>query len=264
MSATKTLAFILGTQDYRDTSLLVHFYTRDFGKVRGIVKGVRDARGRYGSTLEPFSLNEILFYRRKRGGDLHQVTQVDLTEMFPVVREDLERLSYASYFAELLNQLVETEEPSPETFDLLQDSLIFLASGASPKRCARVFETKLLDILGFMPEIKECVVCRVELPSPAFFSVAAGGIRCKDCAIVRRPGLSASENSQSAGANIPVSRGALNFLDRVRRSAVKDLYPVKVAQEVGEEVEKILRRFVQFHLPAQLKSVVFLEKMGFN
>ena len=68
MSATKTLAFTLKTQDYRDTSLLGYFYTRDHGKVRGIVKGIRDTRARFGSTLEPFSLNEILFYKRRKGG----------------------------------------------------------------------------------------------------------------------------------------------------------------------------------------------------
>jgi hypothetical protein len=38
---------------------------------------------------------------------------------------------------------------------------------------------------------------------------------------------------------------------------------VKVAQEVGEELEKALRRFVDFHLGKKLKTVVFLEKMGY-
>lgn len=247
MSATKTQAFVLKTQDYRDTSLLGSFYTRDYGKIRGILKGVRDGRGRFGSTLEPFSLNEILFYRRKRGGDLHQVTQVDLADLFPRVREDLERLSYASYFTELLEELVEVEDPSPKIFDLMQDSLLFLASGASAKRSARIFEVKLLEFLGLMPEIQACAVCQTKDPEPVYFSVSIGGIACKDC-----------------GGDRPVSRGTLNFLEHVRRSDVKDLYNVKVSQTVGEELEKILRRFVDFHLTNKLKSIVFIEKMGFN
>src|SRR3989338_6082582 len=181
MSATKTLAFILKTQDYRDTSILGDFYTRDFGKIKGIVKGVRDARGRFGSTLEPFSLNEILFYRRRRGGDLHQVTQVDLVNLFPEVREDLERLSYASYFIQLVNELVEVEETNAKIFDLLSDSFKFLSSGASPKRTARIFELKLFEILGLMPEIDVCVTCQTENPDPAYFSVGLGGIHCRHC-----------------------------------------------------------------------------------
>ena len=255
---TKTQAFVLKTQDYRDTSLLCSFYTRDFGKIRGIIKGIRDTRARFGSTLEPFSLNEILFYKRRKGGDLHQVTQIDLVDLFPDVRQDLERLAYASYFTDLLNELVEVEDPNPGIFDLMRESLLFLSSGASPKRCARVFEVKLLEHLGFMPEIKACAVCQAKDPDPAYFNVSIGGIRCKACQ--DKQGMGSSGSS----ASIPVSRGALNFLEHVRRSEVKDLYNIKVAHEVGAEIEKILRRFVDFHLQSKLKSVTFIEKMEFN
>lgn len=250
MSASKTLAFVLGARDYRDTSLLVDFYTRDFGKVHGIVRGIRDARARYGSTLEPFSLNEILFYRRRRGGDLHQVTQVELVNLYSGVRGDLERLAYASYFVELLNEWVEAEESNAGIFDLLRDSLDFLSSGASPKRSARIFEVKLLGLLGLMPEIKVCVICRTGAPRPAFFNAASGGIHCKTC----RP----------EGASLAVSPGTLHFLEHVRRSGVSGLSQVKVSEGVGRELEKILRRFVDFHLSNKLKSIVFLEKMGMN
>ena len=249
MSATKTQAFILKTQDYRDTSILGDFYTRDFGKIKGIVKGVRDARGRFGSTLEPFSLNEILFYRRKRGGDLHQVTQFEVLEFFPALREDLERLGTASYFTELLDELVEAVEANTAIFRLLQDALSFLSGGASPKRTARIFEVKLLELLGLMPEIRSCVVCRSGDVEAASFSVPMGGIVCRAC----------RETKEAPG--VPVSRGALNFLEHARRKAFENLRPVKVSREVGEDLEKMLRRFVDFHLPNKLKSVTFLEKM---
>ena len=254
MAATKTLALVLAKQDYRDTSLLVDFFTQEHGKIKGILKGVRDGRARYGSTLEPFSLNEILFYKRKRGGDLHQVTQAELVDSFPAVREDLERLSYASYFIELIDELTEAEDAEPALFQLVLDLLAFLASGASPKRAARIFEIKFFELLGLMPEIKACVICRAELPDPAFFSVSQGGIYCKACAGAVSP----------TGVGIPISRGTINFLEHARRVPVKDLYHIKVSQEVGEPLEKILRRFVDFHLQKKLNSVVFLEKMGFN
>ncbi len=268
MAATKTLALVLAKQDYRDTSLLVDFYTAEHGKVKGIVKGIRDGRERYGSTLEPFSLNEILFYKRKRGGDLHQVTQVELVDLYPAVREDLERLSYASYFIELMDELTEAEEADPEIFQLALDLLAFLGTGASAKRAARIFEIKFFELLGLMPEIKACVICRTELPDPAFFSVKQGGIYCKACAVKAqgsfpRNGYNGAEVA-STGVGIPLSRGTINFLEHARRAPVKDLYRVKVAQEVGEELEKVLRRFVDFHLQKKLNTVVFLEKMGFN
>ncbi|OIO38278.1 MAG: DNA repair protein RecO [Candidatus Omnitrophica bacterium CG1_02_49_16] len=246
MSVTKTRAFALKTQDYRDTSLLATFYTRDYGKIRGIVKGIREAPVRFSSTVEPFSLNEILFYKRKKGGDLHLITQIDLEDLFTEVRGDLERLSYASYFIDLLNELVETEESNPAIFDLLHDALLFLSTKASCKRTARIFEVKLFESLGLMPEIKACVMCQAAHPTPAYFNVSLGGIACKNC-------------SESGG--LPVSKGTLNFLEHVRRSPFNELRPVKVSCEVGEELEKILRRFVDFHLSNKLRSVTFMEKM---
>ncbi len=250
MSAAKTQAFVLKTQDYRDTSILVHFYTRDFGKIQGIVKGIRDGSSRFGSTLEPFSLNEILFYRRKRGGDLHLVTQVDLVDDFLKVREDLERLSFASYLIDLLNAFTENESSDLEIFDLVKDTLDFLGSGASPKRVLRVFEIKLLEALGLMPEIRQCVRCQTKDAALYYFDVNMGGVICKDCFQLKPSGF-------------PLSKGTLHFLDHVSRQSVSGLYNVKVSQEVGGELEKTLRRFIDFQLPSKLKSVVFLEKMGF-
>ena len=255
MSATKTLAFILKTQDYRDTSLLGDFYTREHGRVRGIVKGVRDARARFGSTLEPFSLNEILFYKRKRGGDLHLVTHVDLVDDFPKVREDLERLGTASYCLELVSELVEPEESQPAIFELLKDTLVFLSGDASAKRAARIFEVKLLDLLGLMPEIKNCVLCHSPAEDPIYFNAAIGGIHCKDCAGKNKGLLSSSSQ--------PVSKGTLLFLQHAQRSPMKDMVQVKVVQEVGVELEKLLRRFTDYHLSHKLKSLTFMEKIGY-
>ena len=255
MSATKNQAFVLKTQDYRDTSLLGDFYTRDHGRIRGIVKGIRDTRARFGSTLEPFSLNEILFYKRRRGGDLHLVTQVEMVDEFPKVREDLERLGTASYCVELISELVEPEEPQPEVFELLLDTFHFLSSGASCKRGARIFEVKLLDLLGLMPEVKQCVLCRAPVGEPMYFNAVIGGVHCGDCSVKNRLLLKSSSQ--------PVSKGTLHFLERVQRSPLKGLYPVKVSQEVGVEVEKLLRRFTDFHLSHKLKSLTFMEKMGF-
>lgn len=254
MSATKTLAFVLKKQDYRDTSLLVDLYTREYGRVRGIVKGVRDSRARFGTTFEPFSLNEILFYRRKKGGDLHLVTQAELIDLFPVLREDLGRFATACYCVELLSELVESGEPSPEIFQLLQDTLVFLSSGASAKRASRIFEIKVFEQLGLMPEVKACVFCRISPKEGAYFNQALGGIHCKECGKKQKQLL--------GGTSLPVSRGTLQFLDHVRRARVAELYSVKVSQEVGAELEKVLRRFTDFHLSHKLKTLTFMEKLG--
>lgn len=252
MSASKTLAFVLKKTDYRDTSLLTHFYTREAGKIHGIVKGIRDTRARFGSTLEPFSLNEILYYRKKRGSDLCLVTHAECLDDYPALRADLEKLSYASYFSELVDELTGVEDADPGIFDLMKDGLDFLVQDVSPRRAARIFELKLLEALGLMPETRQCVVCRAEMPDPAFFSPSYGGIRCAGCHARAKDSVPAQK----------ISRGALNFIEHVGRSEWAALRTVKVSAEVGADLEKMLRRFLDHQLTHKLHTVVFLEKVG--
>lgn len=247
MAAEKTLAFVLRTQDYRDTSLLATFYTLAHGKVKAIIKGGRDARFRMGSTLEPFSLNEIMIYRRRRGGDLHMVTAADLIDRFEPVRRDLEKLGTASYFMELLDQMAEAEA-HPEVFYMLSDALNFLAEGHSPKRTARIFEVKLLSAFGFMPELGQCVRCGTKEFDEIYFAVGSGGIVCGKCRAAESP-------------LVMIPKGVISFLEQAMKRSFSELGPFKVNQEVGEKLERMMRQFLNHHLAYAPKSLLFLEKV---
>jgi len=70
MAILKTDALVINKRDFRETSLLADFYTRDHGKIRGILKGIRKDPRKFASTVEPFSRNEIVFYK-SRTSTLH-------------------------------------------------------------------------------------------------------------------------------------------------------------------------------------------------
>ena len=65
MSIQKTEAIVLNKHDFRETSIIANFYTRDFGKLSGIMKGIKEQPGKFASTLEPFSHNDIIFYKKR-------------------------------------------------------------------------------------------------------------------------------------------------------------------------------------------------------
>ena len=250
------LAFVLKTQDYRDTSLLGAFYTRDSGKIKAIVKGGRDARGRYGSTLEPFSLNEILLYERKRG-DLHLVTGVELVDRFEPLRRDVDRVGCAAYFLELVDQMTDAGGPAAEIFGLLRQALSEMAAGLDPHRAARVFEVKLMKELGFMPELDGCVRCGNEAaessPGPVasdrYFSVGSGGIVCRDCRSGEGPLIALSGKTEA-------------FLKTARDAEFRAAVEAPLAPEAEEKARRLLRQFVDHHLAYKPKSLIFLEKLA--
>ncbi len=240
-------AIVLKRRDLRETSLYLVFYTKGFGKICGVMKGVRGQRGQYSATPQLFTLNEIVFYEN-RAKDIFIVSGCELRDFFAPIREDLEKTSYASYFVELINSLSPACEKNTQMFELLSNSLRLLCGSASVKRVARVFEIKLLALLGLMPQLESCVGCGSEkLSRNTFFSLKNGGVVCEPCA-------------QKEKNCLPISTGSLNFMGHISRSSWELVPRIKVSAEVGREIEQVLRRFFDYHLDLRPKSVEFMRK----
>jgi len=94
MALHKTRAVVIGRRAFGESDRLVDFYTRDYGKVRGIARAARRVRSRFGSSLELFTLGEMVFFDTGRS-ELVQVDHFDIVRPFVRVREHLERLGQA-------------------------------------------------------------------------------------------------------------------------------------------------------------------------
>jgi len=249
MAIQRTRGIILKREDVRETSVALVAYTRDFGKIKLLSKGVRGPGHRFLSAYELFALDDIVFYERKRKG-FCLLSQSELVDYFPKVRESLERLSYAAYLIELTEAVTPFGEENSAFYDLLEAALGFLSSEASPKRVARVFEIKLLSHLGFMPRLKTCANCNKPIGKTGVrFSFSMGGVLCEDC-------IRADKNARL------VLAGTINFISHIENLSFDKIRHVKVAKRVGGEVEKLLRSFLRYHLDVRLKSMEFLAKLG--
>lgn len=244
----KTEAILLKKQDLRETSLFLSFYTKGHGKISGVIKGIRGQKGQYNASPQLFGLNEIVFYERK-DRDVFTISQCELREFFAEIRESLEKTSHALYFIELVNSLTLILEKNEKMFELLENSLRLLCGPASTKRVARIFEIKLLNILGLMPQLKNCVICDSSVIKKMRFSLKNGGVICGEC--------SAKERDSS----FPVSIGTVNFIEHINRSDWEMVLRIKVSQDVGHQVEQLLQRFITYHLPVRPKSLEFMKKV---
>ena len=77
----KTEGIVLKTFDFRETSRIATFFTRDFGKVKGVLKGIRKDPKKFGSSIEKFSVNDIVYYQY-RNNDIHLVSHCDMKDIF--------------------------------------------------------------------------------------------------------------------------------------------------------------------------------------
>ncbi len=246
MPIQKSEGIVLRRQEIRETSLILTIYTKDFGKIKGIVRGVRGPRAcPGGGSLEIFALDEIVYYERKRS-DIYTISQCDLIDFFNSIRGSLERLAYATYIIELLDSVTALGDKNSEVFDLALNSLKLLSGESSPKRVARIFEIKLLHLLGLMPSLEFCANCGQAVDAGAKFSFRHGGLICKSC-------LGTDKDSRS------VLQGTAKFIEHIRSLPFEKVARIKVSIQVGKELESILRKFLDYHIERRLKSVDFLK-----
>ncbi|MBN1527334.1 MAG: DNA repair protein RecO [Candidatus Omnitrophica bacterium] len=233
-------------QDLRETSLILTFYTKGFGKIKGVVKGARGVRAACGGgAFEIFALDNVVFYERKKS-ELFTISHCDLLEFFAPVRSSLEKLAYASYFIELADAVTVLHDPHKEVFELLSHSLRLLCGEDSPKRIARIFEIKILGLLGLMPALGRCSHCGKALGARPSLSLLHGGLLCDVC-------------GQSDKTSQPVMAGTVKFIEHVRSSGLEKLMRVKVASEVGRDLERVLRRFLDYHVEHRFNTLRFLK-----
>ena len=88
MAIQKSQAIVLKREEVRETSILLTVYTKDFGKLKLISKGVRSPEQKFISAYELLALCDIVFYERKRKGYL-LLSQCELVDFFPKISKSL-------------------------------------------------------------------------------------------------------------------------------------------------------------------------------
>jgi DNA repair protein RecO (recombination protein O) len=184
MALTKTSAVVLGSFDLGESDRVVTFFTRQCGKVRGVAKGARRLRSRFGGALELLTLGELVFFDNGRS-ELVQVDHFDIVRPFERVRGDLERLGQAAWIAECLTRLTAERDPSPVLYGLLVRALAGIEAGRPPRRVALVFGLRGIDALGHRLRLDACTGCgRRRAPEPGRLAIdlEGGGLVCGRCA----------------------------------------------------------------------------------
>ena len=165
----RVTAVVLRHADWGEADRILTLFTREKGKMRVVAKGVRKLRSRKAGHLEPFTQVAL---QLARGREMAIVTQADTVEAYLSIREDLVKTGYAAYAMELLDRFsYEEEVESTMLFYLLTDTLGRIALEADAWLAIRFYEMRLLDHLGFRPQLVRCSNCEREIKAEnQFFS----------------------------------------------------------------------------------------------
>jgi len=240
----KTEAIVLKTFDLRETSKIAVFFSRGYGKIKGVMKGIRKDPRKFGSSVDKFSVNDIVYYTH-RNSDLHLISQCDLKEFFFPVRKEIKRSMAAQYILDLVDAMMPVEEDNKEVYQLMLDSFKSLEDISDVSKLVHLVQIKMLQLTGFKPHIDSCLVCAKKISSKARFSARLGGLICSQC--------QASDTSAH-----PVSPGTVASLLHIECNSWPGCLRLGLTAPVKKELKYILNNFLVFHLERQLKTTRFL------
>ena len=101
MGLGRSAAVVIGSFPLGESDRVVTFFSRDFGRLRGVAKAARRLKSRFGGSLELFTLGQLVFFDTGRS-DLVRVDHFDVTRPFASVREDLGRLGESAWMVEIV------------------------------------------------------------------------------------------------------------------------------------------------------------------
>lgn len=237
----KAEAIVLKNFNYRETSKIAIFFSREFGKINGLLKGIRTDPRKFITTLEPASLNDLVFYK-SRNSSLHLVGQCDLKQDFLALRSNLKKSLLAGFALDLVNSIMASEDKNEGVFKLLLIFLKSLSESSDPEKLIYLFQVKILSLSGFKPHLDSCVICGGPINQKASFSHKLGGLICKNC----------SGNDRLV---MPISKGTIASILHIEKSNWQESLRLGISLGIRKELNTILNNFLSFHLEKQIKPL---------
>jgi DNA repair protein RecO (recombination protein O) len=245
----KTEAIILKTMKYRDTSKIVTFYTKEYGKLKGIAKGARTAKNKFGSSLEPMTLSMLVIYKKDHR-DLHLISQCDAINSFKNLTEDLDRMTTAFAVIELINQVTHDEERNPALFELLGETLSALNSSLKNySSYFHAFQIRLATLFGYAPNFEVCAECGNSLviangEKQFAFQLARGAVFCNSCCM---PSDTSTSMRDQSNALISISAQGLQIMRRLMKAQISSLGNLEFDIHIGNQIDELLRLYLRYH-----------------
>lgn len=171
---------MLRRRDAGESDRRLTLLTQELGKIDALAKGARKGGSRLAGVSEPLSCSVLFLSAARRA---RFVTQAQPLSSFSRIRSQYERLCYGLALAELYEAVVPYEEPSPEPFGCLFDSLCALEAHEKPEVAYAWAQLVLLELSGFMPQWDRCCGCGSEVrEARPWLSPQVGGYLCARCA----------------------------------------------------------------------------------
>ncbi len=238
----KTKAIVVRSANSGDNDKMLTLLSPEIGKISVIAKGVKSLRHKSHTSARVLCYSEFVLKKLRDG--FYSLSQAELLESFSPLSESVEALSLANYLASLCEMCVRINESADSEVRLLLNSLYVLTKRIDAIYLIKaVFELKMCEIFGVMPEFNEECPCGKKAQ---YFSVTDGEIRCTE---------------HKGEKNVPVSKELFAILSYISNSSLRDSLYMSCNNEAVSQISQITEPFLEYHLGKLPKALNYLHNI---
>ena len=244
----KTEGIVLKSTEFEEADKIVTIYTKNYGKISAIAKGVRKIKSKFGSSLEILTHSIFLIYK---GRNIDIVSQTEILESFFSTSKEVIKFAFAVNCVEVVNKLTEEREINIGLFNLLKEVLHYLRKTDDPKLLTLSFKWQTISLLGYRPSINHCCRCNksVEDQKEMYFNIKEGGLLCNNCV--------AEEKEEC----INVSLYFVKLLRKILITHLSTISNATIPDNKMKELEKITNIYIGYHSEKSFKTDEFLRSL---
>lgn len=182
MAIIETEGLILKSYSLSEADKIIVLLTRSEGLVRGVAKGAKRLKSRFGGSLEPFTIVNISYFQKEER-ELVSITQIELIKSFFGVASNPFFLQKFAYLTELIVNFAPPHDPNERLYRMVRICLETAAdNAASLESIALYFELWVLRLGGYLPNWNACDNCKTDFAAEESAALQANfHLLCQRC-----------------------------------------------------------------------------------
>ncbi len=220
MGTIKTKGIIIAENNMDDFDKMLTMLTPGMGKIACAAKGARRPKSLLLGGTQFLCFGEYVLYK---GGETYNINSCEPIEIFYNIRTDLDKLKYAVHITKIISDVTQENQNSYKVLQLFLNTLYVISEKEKNLDLVlAIFKLKLLSIIGYMPNIKECSICKTKEDIDSF-SFENNGFLCKECSKQDKSAIHISENTKTAMQYIIISEAKKIYSFSMPEDDLKEL-----------------------------------------
>lgn len=223
---------------------IITVLTAEEGKISIAAKNARRAKNSLSSGTQLLCFSDYMLFK---GKELYNMSSCEVIESNYEIRNDIVKLTYCSHILELIMDNVQEGDPCERILQLLLNTFYVIAkTNRSLELITRVFEFRLMALLGYEPHVISCINCDKTDDENMYFDLDNSGLVCRECVNLK-------------GRVIPILPGTVKALKYIMCINPQKLYNFSLSEDSIKELSIISKKYIKEHIGKEYNKLDYLK-----